>query len=42
MTLRKIEKIMNKTLTHLNINNLNDEKWSANLDKKIKTTNFCS
>ena len=25
----KVEKITNKTLTHLNINNENDEKWSS-------------
>ena len=31
---KKVETIMNKTLTHLNISNLNEEKWTARFNEK--------
>ena len=36
----KVEKIIDKTLAHLNINNENDEKWKATIKQKNKRVIF--
>jgi DNA gyrase subunit B len=37
---KKVETIMNKTLTHLNISNLNEEKWTARFNEKARQLIF--
>ena len=37
---KKLDRIIDKTLTHLNINNQEDEKWSAKIDEKTKEVLF--
>ena len=38
--INKVEKIIDKTLGHLNINNANDEKWKASFKEKTRELFF--